>query len=57
MMKCLFEGGTDHAAFQRLRRTVIVHHATRSFSVSCEQETAEYGHLMGKVSESIKERE
>lgn len=57
MMKGLFEGGTDHTVFQRLRRSVVVHHATRSFSLSCEQETAKYGHLMGKASESVKERD
>lgn len=57
MMKGLSEGGTDHTAFQRLRRSVVVHHATWSFSISCEQEAAEYGHLMGKVSENVKERE
>lgn len=55
-MKSLFEGGTDHTALQRLRRSVVVHHATWSFSLSCEQETAKHGHLMGKVSESKKER-
>lgn len=42
----LFEGGTDPTALQRLRRSVVVHHAAWSFSVSREQEAAEHGHLM-----------
>lgn len=45
MKQGLFEGGADLAALQRLRGTVVVHHAARSFSFSSEQEAAEHGHL------------
>lgn len=44
----LFEGGADLAALQRLRRTVVVHHAAWRFSLSSEQEAAELSHLMKK---------
>lgn len=44
--QCLFEGGADLTAPQRLRRPVVVHHAAWSFSISTEHEAAELGHLM-----------
>lgn len=53
MMQGLFEGGTDPTALQRLRRSVVVHHAAWSFSVSSEQETTELGHLMKEGTQGL----
>lgn len=41
----LLEGSTDRATLERLRRTVVVHHAALGLALSGEEQTAEFGHL------------
>lgn len=48
MKLSLFEGGADLTALQRLRGSVVVHHAAWSFFIPSEEEAAELGHLMRK---------